>query len=281
MATVIQWVASLPKAYDDLLAGGDERVADWPLMQSPVPTVLVVSLYLLFVKRWGPVMMKNRPAFELRRPIQIYNLFLVIGSFYISWNVGWNGWFTYYNWGCQAVDKSDRPEAMEMARLTYIFYLSKLIELLDTVFFVIRKKDNQVTPLHLIHHTALPIIMWWACKFVPGGHGSITGLLNSGVHVVMYSYYFLAAFGPAMEPYLWWKRYITRLQIAQFAFYWVHSVQMLFRHNCGYPKTFAWVIIVPSTLFLFLFASFYRRSYSKPRSAKPNPSSHEVKSKGA
>ena len=34
----------------------------------------------------------------------------------------------------------------------------------------------------------------------------------------MYSYYFLASLGPRVRPYLWWKRYLTQLQLAQFAF---------------------------------------------------------------
>jgi len=37
--------------------------------------------------------------------------------------------------------------------------------------------------------------------------------LNSSVHIAMYGYYFLAALGPYMQKYLWWKVYVTRLQI--------------------------------------------------------------------
>jgi len=37
--------------------------------------------------------------------------------------------------------------------------------------------------------------------------------LNSSVHIAMYGYYFLAALGPYMQKYLWWKIYVTRLQI--------------------------------------------------------------------
>ena len=37
--------------------------------------------------------------------------------------------------------------------------------------------------------------------------------LNSFVHTVMYAYYGLSAIGPHMRPYLWWKRYITKLQL--------------------------------------------------------------------
>lgn len=46
-----------------------------------------------------------------------------------------------------------------------------------------------------------------------GQQGALCGVLNSVVHSVMYSYYFLAALGPRMQPYLWWKKYLTRLQI--------------------------------------------------------------------
>lgn len=39
------------------------------------------------------------------------------------------------------------------------------------------------------------------------------GLINSFVHVIMYSYYGLSAIGPHMQKYLWWKKYITMLQL--------------------------------------------------------------------
>lgn len=39
------------------------------------------------------------------------------------------------------------------------------------------------------------------------------GLINTFVHVIMYSYYGLAALGPHMQKYLWWKRYLTSLQL--------------------------------------------------------------------
>lgn len=38
-------------------------------------------------------------------------------------------------------------------------------------------------------------------------------MLNSLVHTIMYSYYGLAALGPSVQKYLWWKRYITMIQL--------------------------------------------------------------------
>lgn len=50
-------------------------------------------------------------------------------------------------------------------------------------------------------------------KYLPGGHSTFVGLLNTFVHVILYGYYFLAALGPQIQKYLWWKRYITKLQL--------------------------------------------------------------------
>ena len=38
-------------------------------------------------------------------------------------------------------------------------------------------------------------------------------MLNSMVHVLMYSYYGLSAIGPSLQPYLWWKKYLTMIQL--------------------------------------------------------------------
>ena len=38
-------------------------------------------------------------------------------------------------------------------------------------------------------------------------------LINSSIHVIMYTYYALSSLGPRVQKYLWWKRHITRLQL--------------------------------------------------------------------
>ena len=37
--------------------------------------------------------------------------------------------------------------------------------------------------------------------------------MNSSVHVIMYTYYGLAAMGPEMQKHLWWKKHITHYQL--------------------------------------------------------------------
>ena len=53
----------------------------------------------------------------------------------------------------------------------WIYYFSKLIELLDTFFFILRKKNNQVTFLHVYHHATMPFIWWAGIKWFAGGMG--------------------------------------------------------------------------------------------------------------
>ena len=55
-----------------------------------------------------------------------------------------------------------------MATLCWWYYISKLTEFADTVFFVIRKKDSQVSLLHLYHHSLTPIETWILVKFLAG-----------------------------------------------------------------------------------------------------------------
>ena len=57
----------------------------------------------------------------------------------------------------------------------------------------------------------------------------------AGVHTVMYFYYMCAAFGPGVQKYLWWKKYITTLQLVQFVLVFFHAIQPIF-FTCNYPK---------------------------------------------
>ena len=63
-------------------------------------------------------------------------------------------------------------------------------------------------------------------RFVGGGQSGFGPFLNSGVHCVMYLYYFLAACGPSVQTYLWWKRYLTTMQMVQFVLVFLHALQV-------------------------------------------------------
>ncbi len=111
------------------------------------------------------------------------------------------------------MDYSINPDSIQIARGCHAYYLLKIADLLDTVFFVLRKKDNQVSFLHMYHHTGMVVLTWTATKFLPGGHSIFTGFINSIIHIVMYAYYLITAFSPKYKNNVWWKKYITQMQI--------------------------------------------------------------------
>ncbi|XP_028030207.1 elongation of very long chain fatty acids protein AAEL008004-like [Bombyx mandarina] len=159
-----------------------------------------------------------------------------------------------------------------MVHACWWYYFSKFTEFFDTIFFVLRKKFDHVSTLHVIHHGVMPMSVWFGVKFTPGGHSTFFGLLNTFVHIVMYTYYMLAAMGPHMRKYLWWKKYLTTLQMVQFVGIMVHAFQLLFI-ECDYPRAFVWWIGMHAVMFFFLFKDFYDQSYSKPkvRAKSPQP----------
>lgn len=55
-----------------------------------------------------------------------------------------------------------------MLNLCYVYYLSKLSEFADTIFFVLRKKKSQITWLHLYHHSLTPIEAFILVRFLAG-----------------------------------------------------------------------------------------------------------------
>jgi elongation of very long chain fatty acids protein 1/elongation of very long chain fatty acids protein 7 len=78
----------------------------------------------------------------------------------------------------------------------------------------------------------------------------------------MYGYYFLAALGPHMRPYLWWKKYLTTFQMVQFVCIFLKSlVVVLGVVNCAYPWQFSFLNLLLVTLMFGLFAEFYVQEY--------------------
>ena len=51
----------------------------------------------------------------------------------------------------------------------WFYYFSKIIELLDTVIFILRKKNSQVTFLHVYHHATMVMLWWIGTKWFAGG----------------------------------------------------------------------------------------------------------------
>ncbi|XP_068247443.1 very long chain fatty acid elongase 7-like [Palaemon carinicauda] len=248
----------------------DARQNDWLLMHSPFPTYLATVLYVVGVTWLGPRLMKNREPFtNLRHVMVLYNVIQVIYSAYLVWEIGMGGWFNSYSFGCQGCDFSDSPQAIRMLHGSYWYYFSKFVDFMDTIFMVLHKKYDHISLLHVSHHALMPVSMWFGVRFQPGGHNTLMGLLNSLVHTVMYLYYCLAAMGPKVRPFLWWKKYLTSMQILQFTVVILHAAQLAFIECNSVPPRMTQWVAGNAMMFFFLFADFYVKSYKKKPQTKP------------
>ncbi|KAJ3937818.1 MAG: GNS1/SUR4 membrane protein [Lentinula lateritia] len=149
-------------------------------------------------------------------------------------------------------------------------YYFKYLELLDTVFLAYKKKP--LAFLHVFHHSATALL----CYSQLGGKTSISWTvitLNLSVHVLMYYYYYATAGGKR----IWWKKYLTSMQIVQFIIdlfivyfgTWQHFAFRYQSHlphvgDCAGSETAALFGCGLLTSYLGLFINFYIQTYKKP-----------------
>ncbi|KAG8444847.1 hypothetical protein GDO86_009849 [Hymenochirus boettgeri] len=192
----------------------DKRVEKWPLMQSPLPTLAISIIYLLVV--WlGPKLLKNREPSS-------YDTELFLGAKAAG-----------YSYICQTVDYSDDGNEVRVASALWWYYISKGIEYFDTLFFIMRKKFNHISFLHVYHHCSMFTLWWIGIKWVAGGQSFFGAQLNAEVQ-------FHVTIG--------------------------HTALSLYT-DCPFPKWMHWALIVYAITFILLFADFYYRTYNQPKVA--------------
>jgi hypothetical protein len=202
-------LADIIRTYNHWLTLGDPRVQHWPFMGDPMPTFYIFCTYLLIVTI-GPLILKGR-SFEVRKAVLGYNLFIVLLNVYIAYEL-YSNTIGHYYWPCQPVDTTVNEQSMRIASAVWLFYFSKFIELLDSIFFMLRGKYNQLSFLHIYHHSTMTLMFWLGANYAPGGNTVFGCGLNSSIHVIMYGYYFVSALGPQYRKYLGWKKYLTLIQ---------------------------------------------------------------------
>lgn len=140
--------------------------------------------------------------------------------------------------------------------------------------------------LHVYHHSITCFFSWGYLKYLPGRlnirfkvdknltiilfdlfpgeQGILLGFLNSFVHIFMYFYYMVAAMGPRYRKYLWWKKYMTWIQLIQFTIMLTYLV-LLVALDCKFSRTLTFFFVGNVVIFLYLFGSFYVKTYKSKK----------------
>lgn len=117
----------------------------------------------------------------------------------------------------------------------------------------------------------------------------MVGVLNSVVHVFMYTYYCVTVLAPNLKQVQLWKRYLTQMQmVIRISFYFSEQKQtdvvnacvlfpfqiqftLLFFHylqglywGCNYPKAALVAGVIQSFFMFAMFSEFYYNQYIRP-----------------
>ncbi|KAI1309056.1 Elongation of very long chain fatty acids protein 1 [Halotydeus destructor] len=225
----------------------------------------IVMVYLAFALKIGPDMMKHREPFRLQGLMRLYNVINIIACTYVFLMGLWITSGLTAVWQCtDSRDLGTPLWALNSFSLGYIAL--KVFDLLDTVFFVLRKKFNQITVLHVVHHSIMPLTTMLAFKVCQSSFCGNLVTLNSFIHMVMYTYYLLSSY-PDMQPYLWWKKHLTALQLVQFTVLLIHATYFILFQDCPGAHAMPYLQIAEAGYFVYAFGQFYIKTYStmKPK----------------
>jgi hypothetical protein len=221
----------------------------------PTSCAASILLYLVTIKSLG-VYMKNRPSYQLKGLMRIYNVAQILLCSYMCWGLYVNPLENFF--------RINLPYSAAHEYFIGVHYLSKWLDFLDTVFMTLRKRDRQISFLHVFHHASIPAV-WSMLLNGNEAFGTVTlgASINSAVHVMMYSHFLVTSFG-FKNPL---KKLITQAQLLQFVTLITHSFVALSNEQLV-SKSSCWVQFVYQLLMLFMFGRFYTRSYSVAKKLK-------------
>ncbi|ALC46969.1 CG31141, partial [Drosophila busckii] len=238
-----------------------------PMAVSPWPITIIVTAYLLFVLKLGRQYMSKRAAFQLRGILQVYNVVQIIFNALLFIAVAYEVFVLRpYKLSCMTVLPMDHALKHFDRLIAYAYYINKVLDLLDTIFIVLRKSYKQISVLHLVHHVYMASFSYICIRLHGyGGHLIITTLFNVMVHVLMYSYYYLCAQNPQFKQSIGWKKYITLVQMAQLLTIFGHSAWTAMQPDCEVSRYVIWLVLVMSMAIFLMFTNFYMHAYILPK----------------
>jgi elongation of very long chain fatty acids protein 4 len=234
--------------------------AGWPLARADVMLGIAYGyLALVFV---GAYVMSRKGMEPVKLPkLQMaYNVAQVVLCTYMFLNAGYLAVSHGYTiLPCNPFNATNPP----IGSVLWLFYISKVLDFMDTLFIVLGQKWAQLSFLHVYHHWSIFQIYWMNLWVGYDGDIYLTIVLNGFIHSVMYSYYLcssqrgsiLATFAKAVKPF------ITSMQLLQF-FIVIAQASYLMASGCKtFPPNTTKLYFYYILTMIALFGQFFVKSY--------------------
>ncbi|XP_046812936.1 elongation of very long chain fatty acids protein 7-like [Vespa crabro] len=255
---------NLSNIYENIVKNADPRMKLWPLVDPPSTIITIIGLYMISIFI-GSKYMNNRPAYSLKRFIQFYNIFQILANSIIIYMLLDGVWYENIFIYCVPITYSTDPASMKIALAIWYTMILKMIDLIETMIFVLRKKNNQISFLHLYHHVTTAFLSWLCVRFYAVGIVTFIVILNCSVHVIMYGYYFLSSLGPEIQKLILpYKPILTIIQMVQFVILLIHLLRT-FLPDCKAPKLASFILFINLIINLLLFLNFYMKTYKNSK----------------
>ena len=225
-----------------------------------------IYVLLLYVgTRW----MKNREPYNLRRPLVLWNTGLAVFS--VIALVRTDSFGLAKRMLTEPLEEVSCHTEVYSVRYQilwgFLYTLSKLVELGDTAFIVLRKTPLMF--LHWYHHITVMFYTWYCIPLRPAST-HIFMAMNLFVHSVMYSYYAFKAAGFRIPSQF--AQCITLLQLLQMIGGMAVNIagyRVLSRgEECQFSYDSCVIGIVIYTSYFILFANFFYHRYLAKKTKK-------------
>ena len=138
----------------------------------------------------GRYYMEKRPPFEIRPALALWSAILGAFSIFGAARTIPETVYVFKNYGWDFSVCSPSYTKGPTGFWTFLFTISKVYELGDTIFIILRKQN--LIFLHWYHHVTVLVYTWYSyTEHLGPGRWFIT--MNYAVHSVMYTYYALRA----------------------------------------------------------------------------------------
>lgn len=230
-------------------------------------SILYAFIYIAAVFG-GRKLMETREKFDLRKALVAWNLVLAIFSAIGAIRVWPEFYHVITHHGVEYSVCNNSFTHGVTGGWAWLFILSKVPELVDTVFIVLRKQP--LIFLHWYHHATVLVYCWFSCKdFTASGRWFMT--MNYTVHAFMYSYYAFRAMRFNIPKFV--NITITFGQILQMVF-GIYVNLLAYRvkqrgDKCQVSyENINWSFIMYATYFILFFHFFYEAYIKKSLSSK-------------